>query len=217
MAIEKKRVPEILGVERYLAIHAGISAAFDKASTAFSPENLQALKAVVNKANEVVMHEVRAHSTRDLIACDWYQFDVRVFKDPQTGLVKGKDDFAVIPAHAVIFDKMDEVQKSRLTEAMRQAVGYIRRQELKEEEEEAFSKTKVKSALQELVNQLFPDVGLLVKSVHVNSILCKLSSARSKESKFVNNEKTFLKVLMPALTSIVLDEPIAQAVPKWDK
>lgn len=217
MVIEKKRVPEILGVERYLAIHAGISAVFDKANTVFSPENLQALKVVTDKANKAVMQEVCAHSIRDLIACDWYQFDVRVFKDPKTGLVKGKDDFAVIPAHAVIFDKMNDVQKSRLSEAMRQAVGYIRRQELKEEEEEAFSKTKVKFALQELVNQLFPDAGLLVKSGHVNSILCKLSSARNKESKFVNNEKTFLKILMPALTSIVLDEPIAQVVPKWDK
>lgn len=217
MAIEKKRVPEILGVERYLALHAGISAAFDKASTVFLPENLQALKTVVDKANKVVMQEVCAHSIRDLIACDWYQFDVRVFKDATTGLVKGKDDSAAVRVHAVIFDKMNDVQKSCLTEAMRQAVGYIRRQELKEEEEEAFSKTKVKSALQELVNQLFPGAGLLVKSVHVNSVLCKLSSARNKESKFVNNEKTFLKIFMPALTSIVLDEPIAQVVPKWDK
>ncbi len=217
MAIEKKRVPEILGVERYLAIHAGISSALDKAKTVFSPENLKALKTVVDKANEVVMHEVRSHDVRELIAINWTQFDVRVCKDPMTGLVKGKDDFSVIPAHAVIFDKMNDVQKSRLSEAMRQAVGYIRRQELKEEEEEAFSKTKVKSSLQELVNQLFPDDGLLVKSVHVNSVLCKLSSVRDKESKFVNNEKTFLKVLMPALTAIVLDEPIAQIVPKWDK
>lgn len=217
MAIEKKRVPEILGVERYLELHAGISAAVDKAKTVFSPENMTALKTVVDRANAVVMRAVCSHDVRDLIAYDWAQFDVRVYKDAKTGIVKSKDDFSVIHAHAVIFDKMNDVQKSRLSEAMRQAVGYIRRQELKEEEEEAFSKTKVKSALQELVNQLFPDAGLIVKSVHVNSILCKLSSARSKESKFVNNEKTFLKVLMPALTSIVLDEPIAQAVPKWDK
>ena len=217
MAIEKKRVPEVLGVERYLAIHAGIAAAVDKAKTVFSPENLKALTSVVDKANTLVLQEVSTHSVRDLIAYDWEQFSVRVFKDPKTGLVKGKDDFSVIPAHAVIFDSMNGVQKSCLSEAMRQAVGYSRRQELKEEEEEAFSKTKVKSALQELVNQLFPGAGLLVKSIHVNSVLCKLSSARNKESKFVNNEKTFLKVLMPALTSIVLDEPIAQVVPKWDK
>ena len=217
MAIEKKRVPEVLGVERYLAIHAGISAAVDKAKTVFSPENLKALTSVVDKANTLVVQEVSAHSVRDLIAYDWEQFSVRVFKDPQTGLVKGKDHFSVIPVHLVIFDKMNDVQKSRLSEAMRQAVGFIRRQELKEEEEEAFSKTKVKSALQELVNQLFPDAGLLVKSVHVNSVLCKLSNVRNKESKFVNNEKTFLKIFIPALTSIVLDEPIAQVVPKWDK
>ncbi len=217
MAIEKKRIPEILGVELYLATHAKISAAVDKAKTVFSPENLKALGDVVAKANALVLEKISAHCVRDLITYDWEQFSVRVFKDATTGLIKGKDDSAVVPVHAVIFDSMNGVQKSCLSEAMRQAVGYSRRQELKEEEEEAFSKTKVKSALQELVNQLFPGAGLLVKSIHVNSVLCKLSSARNKESKFVNNEKTFLKVLMPALTSIVLDEPIAQVVPKWDK
>lgn len=217
MAIEKKRVPEILGVERYLALHAGISAAVDKAKTVFSPENLTALKTVVDKANEVVMHEVCSHDVRDLIAYDWAQFDVRVYKDAKTGIVKSKDDFSVIPVHLVIFDKMSAGQKSSLTDAMRQAVGYIRRLELKDEESEGYSKTRVKSALQDFVNHLFPDGGLLVKSVHVNSCLCKLSLAKNKESKFVNNEKTFLKIFMPALTSIVLDEPIAQVVPKWDK
>ena len=217
MAIEKKTLSTILGVNGYRGAHAEISKAVDVAKTDFTPENLANLKKVVEEANALVLREVGAHGIRDLIACDYEQFDVRVYKDTKTGLVKSKDDVSIIPVHAIIYDKMDSVQKSRIYEAMRQAIGYVRRSELKEEEEEAFSKTRVKSAMQTLVDQLFPDAGLLVKSTHVNSIISKVSSAKNKQSKFANSEKTFVKIIMPVLASIVLDEPIAQIVPKWDK
>lgn len=217
MAIEKKTLSSILGLNGYFSIHAGVTSAVDKAFTDFSDENLAQLKKTVDEANAIIMREVSAYDIRDLVAYDWERFDVRVFVDAKTGIIKRKDDSAVIPVYTIIYDKMDDVQKNRLREAMHQAVGYVRRSELKEEEEESFSKGKVKSALQELVNQLSPDAGLLVKSVHVNSIISKVSSTRNKESKFVNSEKMFLKIIMPALTSIVLDEPIAQIVPKWDK